>query len=133
MNPSDYNNFKNTTNYADTLATSVRNARLRLHLTQAELAEIIGVATHTISDIERSQGNPTLSVLGPQIKHLRIDARSIFNPENASQDPVNYAAHQLVNESSKKELDFLMPIVSKILDTLRSDQFKEITEDTSLY
>ena len=53
--------------------------------------------------------------------------------ENASQDPVNYAAHQLVNESSKKELDFLMPIVSKILDTLRSDQFKEITEDTSLY
>ena len=116
-------------NYSESLAIAVRNARLRLHLTQAEAAELAGVAIHTISDIECARGNPTLAVFGGLIERLRIDPRIIFSPNKPSEDPISYSAHQLLNECSSSELEFVVPIASKVLDTLRSSQYKEITSD----
>lgn len=45
------------------LGDLLRSRRLELRIDQRTLAEMTGVATHTISNIERGQGNPTLKVM----------------------------------------------------------------------
>lgn len=44
------------------LGQAIHQRRRSLQITQSLLAEISGVARHTITDIESGRGNPTLAV-----------------------------------------------------------------------
>jgi len=45
------------------IGRAIRRRRQTLKITQSVLADISGVARHTISDLESGNGNPTLEVL----------------------------------------------------------------------
>lgn len=46
-----------------TLGTLLRTRRKELGLTQVEAAEIAGLSTHMLSDVETGKGNPRLDTL----------------------------------------------------------------------
>lgn len=52
------NNFKETN-----LGVIIRKRRQALKITQSLLAEISGVARHTITDVESGKGNPGIKVV----------------------------------------------------------------------
>lgn len=45
------------------LGEIIRKRRRSLRITQSTLADLSGVARHTITDIESGKGNPTLEIL----------------------------------------------------------------------
>ena len=55
------------------LGNAVKSTRYQRGLTQLQVAEM--------ADIENYKANPKMEVLFPLIRTLRVDARTIFNPE----------------------------------------------------
>ena len=66
--------------YVKTLGTVIRKAREEQGLSQASLAEKLGIDVRTIINIENFRGNPKFEVLYPLITTLRIPADRIFYP-----------------------------------------------------
>ncbi len=60
------------------LAKAVRNARLERGLSQEKLAEILGLDTRTILNIEAGRGNPKFDKLYTLITYLKIPTDTIF-------------------------------------------------------
>ena len=91
----------------------LRNAREAKGLTQAALADLIGVSTRTIIAIEKSKRNPTCDVLYRLIYALDISADALFCPNRATLTPDQ---EQLKNELlSCNEADQQV-----VIDTMRS-------------
>ena len=63
------------------LSESVRRARKEMGLSQAQLADQIGIDARTILNIENGKGNPKMEILYPLIRALKIDSTEIFYPE----------------------------------------------------
>lgn len=63
--------------YSNTLGDAVRRARMKLDLTQSEVAESIDVDVRTVLNIENSKGNPKMEVLYPLVRALKIDAKDM--------------------------------------------------------
>jgi transcriptional regulator with XRE-family HTH domain len=55
------------------LRKTVKQRRALLKIDQKSLAEISGVAVHTISDIESGKGNPTVKVLSEILNALGME------------------------------------------------------------
>ena len=64
--------------YSNALGDAVRRARMKLDLTQSEVAESIDVDVRTVLNIENSKDNPKMEVLYPLVRVLKIDAKEIF-------------------------------------------------------
>lgn len=60
---------------------SVRRARLRVGLTQEELADKCGLDRSYIGGVERGERNPTLSVIEKIAVGLGVSIRSLFDYE----------------------------------------------------
>ena len=106
--------------YSQPLADTVKQARNRLQLTQNEVADIIGVDTRTILNIENYKGNPKMEVLYPLIRALSIDAREIFNPEALDESPSIHQLKLIIDSCTEQEASLLIPIVSALLSALRT-------------
>lgn len=65
-----------------TIATSIKNRRKELGITQPHLAELAGISTNTLYKLERGQGNPSLNVLEKLALVLGMDLRLVvkLNP-----------------------------------------------------
>lgn len=59
----------------------IRNYRMSHHLTQEELAELIGVSAGSIGQIERDETYPRLDRLAKMVDILNIDGNVIFRQE----------------------------------------------------
>lgn len=55
------------------LAKILRERRKRAGITQRDLAELSGLAVHTVSDLESGKGNPTLEVLSQLCEVLGLE------------------------------------------------------------
>ncbi len=55
------------------ISNIVKKRRKLLGLDQREFSDIIGVAVHTISDIESGKGNPTLETLSKVCEPLGLE------------------------------------------------------------
>ena len=66
--------------YVKTLGTVIRKAREEQGMSQASLAEKLGIDVRTIINIENFRGNPKFEVLYPLVTTLRIPADRIFYP-----------------------------------------------------
>ena len=64
----------------------VRERRKKLGLDQRSLAELAGVSTHTVSDVESGKGNPTLATVEALLEVLGLElvarARQIDGPRS---------------------------------------------------
>ena len=72
--------------YVKTLGTVIRKAREEQGLSQASLAEELGIDVRTIINIEYFRGNPKFEVLYPLVTTLRIPADRIFYPGTESME-----------------------------------------------
>ena len=61
--------------------TTIRQLRESRHLTQAELAETIGVSSKTVSKWETAKGLPDISLLQPLAQALGISVIELMNGE----------------------------------------------------
>ena len=88
--------------YQKSLGDTVRKARHKAKLSQAELAEVLGIGLRTVGDIENYRSNLTMETLYPLIRTLNIDPADIFYPDPAlqagrtgsSRSPVQPPAHR---------------------------------------
>ena len=105
--------------YVKTLGTVIRKAREEQGLSQASLAEKLGIDVRTIINIENFRGNPKFEVLYPLITTLRIPADRIFYPGS---DAIGDAKQQLfweLHNCSESEARAILPAVRYITELLR--------------
>lgn len=101
------------------LANAVREARIKLGLSQERLAEDLGLDTRTILNIEAGRGNPKFEVLYPMITYLKIPADTIFYPENKNDQPTLQKLPTTLKDCTEQEADDLLPMVRYILELMR--------------
>jgi transcriptional regulator with XRE-family HTH domain len=64
----------------DGLGPAIRRARLRLNLTQLELAERLGTSAANVSRWETGKAMPLLSWLGPLCRALEVEPSYFVDP-----------------------------------------------------
>lgn len=106
--------------YSRSLGVAVRKARNELGLTQVKLAEMTGVESHTIINIEGCEGNPLLENLFPLIRTLKIDPWDVFYPELQQRDASFRQLQLLLKECTDEEIASLLPICRATLAVLHS-------------
>ena len=116
--------MKEVPEYSVILGDVVREARAKSGITQSELASTIDAANRTVLNIENGRGNPKLEVLFPLIRALKIDARTIFNPEMLNESPQLYRLRMLIDSCTDEEADTLFSIVESVLRALRAKDSK---------
>lgn len=116
--------MKEVSEYSVILGDVVRAARAKSGITQSELASAIDAANRTVLNIENGRGNPKLEVLFPLIRALKIDARTIFNPEMLNESSQLYRLRMLIDSCTDEEADTLFSIVESVLRALRSKDSK---------
>lgn len=105
--------------YSNTLGDAVRRARMKLDLTQSEVAESIDVDVRTVLNIENSKGNPKMEVLYPLVRVLKIDAKEIFYPEMQRESPSISQLRLLIEDCSEEEAATMIPVLKSVLAALR--------------
>ena len=105
--------------YSNALGDAVRRARMKLDLTQSEVAESIDVDVRTVLNIENSKGNPKMEVLYPLVRALKIDAKEIFYPEMQRESPAISQLRLLIEDCSEKEAAAMIPVLKSVLAALR--------------
>lgn len=116
-------------NHMQVLGEVVRTARLKLDLTQNEVAEQIGVDSRTVLNIENQKGNPKMEVLYPLIRTLRIDPTAIFYPERQHESQALSELKFMLAQCSEEEILALIPICETILTVLRAKDPNIIPEE----
>lgn len=107
--------------YQKSLGDTVRKARHKAKLSQAKLAEILGIGLRTVGDIENYRSNLTMETLYPLIRTLNINPAEIFYPEHS--DSTNGVATELrakLATCSEDEAILLYEICDAALCTVRS-------------
>lgn len=107
--------------YQKALGDTVRKARHKAKLSQAELAEKLDIGLRTVVDIENYRSNLTMETLYPLIRALNIDPVEIFYPEHT--DGANGAAAALSAQlatCTEDEAVLLYEICEAALRTVRS-------------
>ncbi len=105
--------------YSNAPGDAVRRARMKLDLTQSEVAESIDVDVRTVLNIENSKGNPKMEVLYPLVRVLKIDAKEIFYPEMQRESPAISQLRLLIEDCSEKEAAAMIPVLKSVLAALR--------------
>ena len=104
--------------YSHPLGDAVRRARMKLDLTQSEVAESIDVV-RTVLNIENCKGNPKMEVLYPLVRVLKIDAKEIFYPEMQREGPAISQLRLLIEDCSEKEAAAMIPVLKSVLAAVR--------------
>lgn len=89
--------------YSHPLGDAVRRSRMKLDLTQSEVAESIDVDVRTVLNIENCKGNPKMEVLYPLVRVLKIDAKEIFYPEMQREGPASAVNRRLQRRSCRHD------------------------------
>ena len=108
------------------LGDTVKRAREKQELTQAQVADSIDIDMRTVLNIENYKGNPKMEILFPLIRVLRIDPNEIFHPERQHETSDTKYLRFLIEDCSEQEAKTLIPIIEAVLSALRSAQSTKI-------
>ena len=100
------------------LGNAVKSTRYQRGLTQLQVAEMADIDVRTVMNIENYKANPKMEVLFPLIRTLRVDARTIFNPELERDAPMFQQLRLMVEECSEQEAEALIPVVESVIAAL---------------
>ena len=109
--------------YQKALGDTVRKARRKAKLSQAELAEMLDIGLRTVVDIENYRSNLTMETLYPLVTALHIDPADIFYPDHT--DAASGAAAELaakLTTCTEEEAILLNEICEAALRTLRNPE-----------
>ena len=104
--------------YVKTLGTVIRKAREEQGMSQASLAEKLGIDVRTIINIENFRGNPKFEVLYPLVTTLRIPADRIFTLKPSPWATVNSSCSGAHSLSEKEALE-LLPVIRCLAEMMR--------------
>lgn len=95
------NSYMKSNNYAvsSILAANIKKKRSEMRLTQAQLAEKIGVSVRHLSDIERSDSFPSPSVIEALASAFEIPSYTLFLPDEEARKEI------LITSDMKEMLD----------------------------
>ena len=108
------------------LGNAVKSTRYQRGLTQLQVADMADIDVRTVMNIENYKANPKMEVLYPLIRALRIDARTIFNPELQRETPALQQLRLMIEECSEQEAEALIPVVESVIAALRTKDAIEI-------
>ena len=106
--------------FAESLATAVREARNRLGKTQSELSELIDASPRTILNIENREANPKLHILYPLIRSLNIDPSVIFYPERDTSTSAKKGLHAEIDRLNEEEAALLTETIHALIDMAKT-------------
>ncbi|MBQ9199157.1 MAG: helix-turn-helix transcriptional regulator [Lachnospiraceae bacterium] len=102
----------------------VRYYRTLRNLTQANLAEIVGVADNYISMIESGYKKASLETLVAICNALNITMDVLLMDNLKSKYFENHSVlEELFSECSKEETLFVMDIITSLIDTLHTNRY----------
>ncbi|MCC8026506.1 MAG: helix-turn-helix domain-containing protein [Clostridium sp.] len=107
--------------YVKTLGTVIRKAREEQGLSQAALAEKLGIDVRTIINIENFRGNPKFEVLYPLVTTLRIPADRIFYPVSEMSDDYKQQLLWELQNCSNLEAQSLLPIIRQLIKLIKGN------------
>ena len=102
-------------NAIDVLGGVIRETRLRLGLTQSQVAERADVEVRTIMHIENGKTNPTWEIVFPLIRALEIDPHASFYPELKREDEAMAHIQILLSRCSEDDIRSLIPICEAVV------------------
>lgn len=108
------------------MAQIVKAARNDLGLSQSQVAERIDSDQRTVLNIENGRSNSKFKTLAPLFRVLKIDSRSVFNPELRPDNPVVHRLVSLAGTCTEQEATALIPVVEAVLRALRSNNAADI-------
>jgi transcriptional regulator with XRE-family HTH domain len=100
------------------IAAVVREKRKAKGLTQEELAEIIGVSSGYIGQLEREEIMQSMTVVARLIDFLGIDANTIFF-EDSEDVPLSKEISLRASRLPKENQEIILGIIGVIEDTYR--------------
>lgn len=110
------------------LAEAVRDARVKMNLTQEKVAELVDTNTKTISSIENKRSNTRMETLYPLIRLLRIDANEIFYSEMIKDSSAKHQLRVLIDDCSDEEAAALLTTSEAILKVIREKRALPVEE-----
>lgn len=102
------------------LAESVKRARTEQGLSQSQLADMIGIDSRTILNIENCKGNPKMEILYPLLRALNIDPLEVFYPELQREDAAFKQFEMLLRDCNEEEIQTLLPIFQAAVTSIRA-------------
>lgn len=98
-----------------TIAKVIKNARRNAKLTQAELAEKIGISEKHLSKIETGKNYPALDTFFRIINILNLSLGDFGFNNLAETYPNKEFLQKIINSSSKKQIDTYADIMSAVI------------------
>lgn len=109
--------------YLIALAYCLKTARKKNGLTQEQLADLIGVDTRTIMNIENcNDKNPKLETLVKIFQFFKLDTNEVFYPSLQVKTPAITELEVVLAGYTDAEIRELIPICRCVLDSFRSLQ-----------
>ena len=100
------------------ISTVIREGRKEKSLTQEELAELVGVTSGYIGQIERNETNPSALVLSKLVEVLGIDANDLFF-EQAETMPLSREIALRASRLSKENQEVVLGVINVIEQAYR--------------
>lgn len=114
--------YKYKLDYAK-IASRVKAARKSANLTQAELAESIGISTNAVAKLENSLMTASLQTLTGIANALNIDINYLLADGNVSEETeLDRLLNGLINELSAEDKRFIVHVIQGLKRYMPSDR-----------
>ena len=106
-------------NVKKSFGEKVKRFRKQRNLTQEKLAEMIGIDTPNLSNIERGKRFVSAETLEKIIKSLNIMEKDLFDFEHLkSKDDLINSINTILNESDIKEIEYYYRMINLYRESL---------------
>ncbi len=101
------------------LGKRIQEIRKSKNLTQEKLAEMIGIDTPNLSNIERGKRFVSSDTLEKIIKSLNVKEKDLFDFDHIkSKDDLINSINKILNESDTKEIEYYYRMISIYKESL---------------
>ena len=100
------------------LGATIKAARIKMRLTQEQLAEMVDLSMRYIMSIENENRKPSFNKLFLIIRTLSIDANTIFYPESTITDTSAERLSRLVRQCNERDIKAITAQVEMLLSEL---------------
>lgn len=98
------------------LGAAIKNARMEKKLTQEQLAEIVGITSIHLKQLESGRRKPSIDVLYILSHTLNFSVDSIFFPERSDGLDLQYKIERSLNNCSLHELHVIYTTISAMTE-----------------
>ena len=98
------------------LGLAIKNARIEKKLTQEQLAEIVGITSIHLKQLESGRRNPSINVLYNLARTLNISIDSIFFPERKDGADLQYKIERSLSNCTLHELHVIYTTITAMTE-----------------